>query len=194
MNQIGSTLPSGNTGGSSYTSSTRTNKPQKDDAQLQQTNSAAGSTNITSAVGTGAAQSVLSAGTNISPAYSVEISKEGSQMNALNASGSGNESPTGKPSASSSGSATSPVNSALTSGSSASGEATSSVESAADDDSASAITNLSQYTDYQLENMLNKGQITQSEYNTEIAKREAKTQTETANAVSTANTNIDTAK
>ncbi|BBB90738.1 MAG TPA: hypothetical protein PKA28_09430 [Methylomusa anaerophila] len=188
MNQIGNTLPSGNTTGSLYVFSTQAKKPQEDDAQLQQTNSATGSINtITSAEGTVAAQSVPSAGTTISPAYSVDISEEG--LNALNASKSGNESPTGKQSASSSDNATSSVNAASqTSGSSASGATTSNVESTADADSASAATNLSQYTDYQLKSMLNKGQITQNEYNTEIAKREAKTQDETANAISTANT------
>lgn len=195
MNQIGNTLPSGNTTSSLYASSTQIKKPQKDDAQLQQTNSSDDSINTTSAAGTVTAQAALSAETNISPAYSIDISEEGSQLNALNASKAGNESPIAKPSASSPHNATSSVNDASqTSGSSASGASTNSIESATDDDSASDTTNLSQYTDYQLNNMLNKGKITQSEYNTEIAKREAKKQAETANATSTEIANVDTVK
>jgi hypothetical protein len=192
MNQISNTLPSGNTTGSWYASSTQTKKPPEDDTQLQQTNSSADSVNIISSTGTAVNQTVSPAGTSISPAYSVEISEEGTQLNSLNASKTGEEPPTGNPSASSPDNATSSVNDASqTSGSSASSAPASSVESATEDDSASDTTSLSQYNDSQLKSMLNKGKITQTEYNAEIAKREAKKQIETANATSTANANVD---
>ena len=195
MNQISNTLPSGNTTGSLYASSTQTKKPPEDDTKLQQTNSSADSVNIISSTGTAVSQTVSPAGDSISPAYSVEISEEGTQLNSLNSSKTDKEPPTGKPSASSPDKATSSVNDASqTSGSAASSAPTSSVESAIEDDSASTTTNLSQYSDSQLESMLNKGKITQSDYNTEIAKREAKKQPETANAASTANANVDTVK
>lgn len=191
MNQISNTLPSGNTTGSLYTSSTQT-KPPEDDTKLKQTNSSAASVNVISSTGTAVSQTISSVGSSISPAYSVEISEEGTQQNLLNASKTGNEPSTGNPSASSSDNAISSVNDASqTSGSSASSTPTSSVESATEDDSTSDTTNLSQYNDSQLRSMLNKGKITQSEYNAEIAKREAKKQAETANATSTANANVD---
>ena len=190
MNQINNTLPSGNTTESLY-ASTQTKKPPENDPNLQQTNSSAASVNIISSTGTAVSQTASTAVNSISPAYTVEISEEGTQLNSLNASKTGKEPSTGNPSASSPGNATSSVNDASqTSGSAASIAPTSSVESAAEYDSASDTTNLSQYNDSQLKNMLNKGKLTQSEYNTEIAKREAKKQPETANAASTANVNL----
>lgn len=195
MNQISNTIPNGNTTGSLYASSPQTKKPQEDAAQLQQTNLSADSIDVSSSTETAVSQTVLPAGNSVSPAYSVEISDEGSQLNSLSASTTGNEAPTGKPSASSPDNASSSVNDASQiSGSSASSVSTSSAESATDDDSAASTTNLSQYTDYQLKNMLNEGTLTQSEYNTEIAKRGVKKQPETANAASTANAGVDTVK
>jgi hypothetical protein len=192
MNQIGNTIPNGSTTGALYASSPQTKKTQEDAAQLQQTNLSADSINVISSTETAVNQTVVPAGISVSPAYSVEISEEGSQLSSLSASTTGNESPTGKPSASSPDNATSDASS-QTSDSSAS-SATSSVESATDDDSASSTTNLSQYSDSQLKNMLNKGALTQNEYNTEIAKRAAKKQSETANAASTANADVGTVK
>jgi len=183
MNQISNTIPNGNTTGSLYASSPQTQKTPEDDTKLQQTNSSADSVNVISSTGTAVSQTVSPAEDSISPAYSVEISEEGTQLNSLNASKTDKEPPTGKPSASSPDKAALSVNDASqTSGSSASSAPTSSVESATEDDSAANTTNLSRYSASQLESMLNKGKITQSDYNTEIAKREAKKQPETANA------------
>ena len=194
MNQISNTLTSGNTTGSLYASSTQTKKPPEDDTKLQQTNSSANSVNIISSTGTAVSQTVSPAGNSISPAYSIEISEEGTQLNSLNASKTGKEPPTGKPASSPDNATSSVKDASQTSVSSASSAPTSSVESATEDDSASDTTNLSQYNDSQLKSMLNKGKITQSEYNAEIANREAKKQAETANATSTANANVDTVK
>lgn len=190
MNQINNTLPSGNTTASFYTSSTQTKKPTEEDTKLQQTISSADSFNGLSSTGAAVSQTVSPVGNSIYPAYSVEISEKGTQLNSLYASETGKEPPTGKLSASSPDNTTSSVDDA----SQTSGATTSSDKSTTVDVSASDTTNLSQYNDSQLKSMLNKGTITQSEYNAEIAKREAKKQTEIANATSTANANVNTVK
>lgn len=94
----------------------------------------------------------------ISPAYSVEISKEGADLNSqssVSASNAAQPSSTNK-------------SSTTTSASS----------------SSSSTENLSQYTDFQLQQMLNAGKISQSEYNTEITKRQARETAASNNAKS----------
>ncbi len=151
MIQIGNTQPGGNATGSLYANPAQAAKPQNgDDANSQQASAASGSVDVTSAAPPAASQAVSPPGTDFSPAYTVEISEEGAQLSSQAAAASD----------------------AASSGAAA-GAATTT-------ESESDTANLSIYSDYQLQQMLGAGKITQSEYNAEIAKRAAKKQTEAA--------------
>ena len=186
MNGIGNTLVSGNTTGPQYSSANQLIKQQTaDDAGKQQERAAVGSVNVASTAPTSTSQAATTTEPTVSPAYSVEISEEGAQMNSLSASAA-NEPPAGKPSGNSaevSSSATSKTNSVTQTSNSSTSAVTENSDSSEDD---SDTSNLTQYSDYQLQQMLNDGKITQSEYNAEIVKREAKP-AETTNSNSPTN-------
>jgi hypothetical protein len=130
MNQIAA-IQTNAGAAASQAAAAQTNKQTEDAAQAQQT-AAAGAT---------AAQPVSQPGTDYSPAYKVEISEEGSQLNAA-ASQTGQAGETGE----------------------------------SDEDS--DTTNLATYSDTQLAQMLANGQITQSQYALEMARRQAEKQAE----------------
>lgn len=167
MNPINN-IPSSATGsGSQYTSAAQVSRQN---AELPEA-SAAGSVNVVSAATAETVETEKAAGTDYSPAYAVEISKEGSQLNA-NAQGTGqtdSQQPKGAP----------PAGGQKPAGTTAG--TTGSTQSDTED-SESDTSNLSQYSDYQLQQMVNDGKISQSQYLAEVARREAKQQTETATA------------
>ena len=146
MNQIGNIQSGGSTTASPYTNQAQAIKPQDEEqAKAQQLSAASG-------VAPAAAQTVSPPGTDYSPAYTVEISEEGSQLNAQPAP-SANAAPSGA-------SPAGPAPAAATT-------------SETDADDSSDTTSLAIYSDSQLQQMLTNGAITQSEYSAEIARREA---------------------
>lgn len=148
MTQIGNIQPGGNATDSLYADPAQATKPQTgDDAN----SAASGSVDVTSAAPPAASRTAASPpGTDYSPAYTVEISAEGSQLSSQAAAAAG----------------------AAPSGAAAGTAATT--------ESESDTANLSVYSDYQLQQMLSDGEITPSEYNAEIARRAAKQQAEAA--------------
>lgn len=162
------------------------NKSQEDNTRLKQTDL------TTKSVDTTSTSETISdiAKTDIAEAYSVEISEEGYRLNALNSSTTDSESnsistvePTDTSSSVSStlDNITQTSNTSQVSGTTASDETQSSDE---EDDSDYTTEDLSQYSEYQLKQMLDGGEITQSEYNEEIASREEDVQNSTQGSVS----------
>ena len=146
--------------------------------QVQQTNSATNSSAI-SELTTAQTDSTT---TNASPAYSVEISQEGAELSSRNSS-----------SASSDTASTSTVNDSSIAASSASPHSgrphsassqTASTDTTSTDttNSTTETTDLTQYSTYQLQQMQNKGEITMTSYNQEMARRRAEQVTETTNS------------
>ena len=202
MTQISNTLSTGSTAASMYTSYTQTSKMQKEDtAQSHQANSTTKSINITSTSQLITDQAASDTEIGISAAYSVEISQQGSLLNTLNSSTNDKQSSTGISSASSPDTAAGATSSlgevaktsstVAPSGVAPSGDASS--DSSDDDSESTSSASLSQYSESQLKEMLNSGEITQSEYSAEITKREQdeEQENETSNATNTA---IDTAQ
>ncbi|MBP2660280.1 MAG: hypothetical protein H6Q69_3312 [Firmicutes bacterium] len=198
MTQISNTLSTGSTAASMYTSYAQ----QKEDAaQSQQANSTTKSINATSTSQLITDQAASDTEIGISAAYSVEISQQGSLLNTLNSSTNDKQSSAGISSASSPDTAAGATSSlgevaktsstVAPSGVAPSGEASS--DSSDDDSEATSSASLSQYSESQLKEMLNSGEITQSEYSAEITKREQdeEQENETSNATNTA---IDTAQ
>lgn len=157
MNQIGNIQPGGNAAGTQYANPAQTIKTQNEEQTTSQQVSAASGT------APAAAQTASPPGTDFSPAYTVEISEEGSQLNSQAASAA-SAAPTGTPAA---------------------GTTTTS-ETTSDDGSDTAT--LAIYSDSQLQQMLSSGEITQSEYNAEIARREATKQADAAQDTDRENT------
>jgi hypothetical protein len=198
MTQISNTLSTGSTAASMYTSYAQ----QKEDAaQSQQANSTTKSINATSTSQLITDQAASDTEIGISAAYSVEISQQGSLLNTLNSSTNDKQSSADISSASSPDTAAGATSSlgevaktsstVAPSGVAPSGEASS--DSSDDDSEATSSASLSQYSESQLKEMLNSGEITQSEYSAEITKREQdeEQENETSNATNTA---IDTAQ
>ncbi|MDR3589057.1 MAG: hypothetical protein P4N41_05290 [Negativicutes bacterium] len=174
MDRIDSTLGAGNATGSLYNSPTQAKKTQNEDETVaQQASLASNSANISS---TDASQSASGTTTaDVSPAYSVEISQEGSRLSSSNATTANIESSSAGSSISDAAGTGSAGASSQTSGSSASSTTTSSAKTDtanSNTSSSESITSLSQYTDQQLKQLADDGKITRNQYNTEIAKRE----------------------
>ena len=179
MDSINATQASGNTTESLYTASVQSKKKQEEEtAQLQQQSLAAASLSTVAAnTGTTGEQTAeTTAVTAVSPAYSVEISQEGSRLNSATISAQAEENSTSE--TQNSASATNGTTAASSSSSKTDSASSSTTATSNEDSDSSSTSDLSQYSEAQLQQMLNKGEISQSEYNAEISKRQAK---ETAN-------------
>lgn len=183
MTQIDNTLSGINTLGISYPySSSQKNEqtaasPQQTETKSQQTNSSTSSINTISPSSSTALKTATStAQATLSPAYSVEISQEGARLSSLNSSRSSSATAAANNVSGSASALNQPAASAATTESAAS-----------DDSSASTTTNLSQYSESELKQLLNSSKITQGEYTVEMAKRTQETQETKAST----NTSID---
>ena len=114
-----------------------------------------------------------------SPAYSVEISQQGARLSSLNSETENDEATGGTASGNSSTSAVTTTISEKTNSQIASTAASGTTSTSSDSATASdtSTDNLALYSDYQLLQMLNNGEIMQSEYNAEISSRKAEKQT-----------------
>lgn len=181
MTQINNTLSGINTMGMSYPySSSQKNEQtaassQQTETKSQQTNSSTSSVNTTSPASSTALKTAAATGqATLSPAYSVEISQEGARLSSLNASSSSSDT-----------AATNNVSGSAATLNQPAASATTTRSAASDDSSASGTTNLSQYSESELKQLLNSGKITQGEYTAEMSKRTQETQ-ETKAATNTA--------
>ena len=148
-------------------------------SQVQQASATASSVNVTAAADTTTAKT----GTDtdsvaISPAYSVEISQEGSRLSSTMKSGSSDGQTSGREGAAP------PPGGKPPTGAAPGKNAAKSASASNEDSSDSSSENLSQYSDAQLKEMVSNGKISQSDYSAEMSKREAKNkETEQAEAV-----------
>jgi hypothetical protein len=141
---------------------TKTN--QQDEAVAQQAAASTNIVNVSSTPEVSVATKTSDAENNISPAYSVEISEEGAQLSAAASTNAETGAPTDKPVPPAGKPANPPAGSPKT---------TSTTKS---DSSDSSTTDLSQYSESQLKEMLTKGKITQDQYAAEMASRKQEQQ------------------
>lgn len=184
MNPISSSVSSGNTQGSLYSTAIpakKTPEDNQDKKQLSSQTSSAIDIQSTAEV-TSSETTSGSDNTSIPPAYSVEISEQGSRLQA--ASKPVNPPPPPPPKGSSSDSQTMSTDKAGQSASTSSNSTASTATSDVNSDDESDTANLSIYSAYQLKQLLTDGKITQGEYDAELATRQAASKTEDAGAVS----------
>jgi len=168
MSTIDNRLTSFNTTATRPAASAQTASAQQPNGGARQTGGASGSADITLNTVSGTSQTAAATGEDgLTPAYTVEISEEGAALSAADGSA-----------AAGSARATDPnTTTAASSGTTNTAATTSETNTS----------NLSIYSDYQLQKLLSNGEISRNEYAGEVAKRDgrqAKEGTGSASALS----------
>jgi hypothetical protein len=161
MNTIDSKLTNYNVAATMPAASAQKAPAQQQNPATRQAGGTSGPVGITPKSDTG--QTAAAGGNGLAPAYTVEISKEGAALSAA-------------ATASAAGSSAAPESTSATDQTTAAAATSQTANTAATASETTSGTNtsdLSAYTDSQLQQLLSNGKISRTEYDSEIAKREA---------------------